>query len=59
MAMSCIHGGECCGCMDCRPESHPITCSHCGGSIYPGEGYYALEGEIWCENCIDESRREL
>jgi hypothetical protein len=29
----------------------------CGEKIFDGDTYYDIEGEIWCEDCIDESRK--
>jgi hypothetical protein len=29
----------------------------CGEKIFDGDTYYDIEGEYWCEDCIDESRK--
>ena len=30
-----------------------IICQ-CGQTLSKGNKYYEIEGEIWCENCIDQ-----
>lgn len=32
-------------------------CCMCGEKIFDGDTYYDIEGEYWCEDCIDESRK--
>ncbi len=39
------------------PEPPVVTsCIHCGEHIHEGEDYYNIDGEPWCENCIDDCR---
>ncbi len=39
------------------PESPIIhKCIHCGVKIREGDTYYNVDGEPWCEECIDNSR---
>jgi hypothetical protein len=43
---------------DPRDEAKPVhICKH-GCEIYEGETYYEIDGNIYCENCIEESRKE-
>lgn len=34
-----------------------FVCSNCNGIIYEEDIYYTLNGEIWCEDCINENKR--
>lgn len=37
------------------PEPPAVTeCIHCGEKIYEGDGYYNVDGEPWCEDCISD-----
>lgn len=40
-------------------EEPPVVekCIHCGDYIREGEDYYDIDGAIWCEECIDNSRK--
>ena len=31
-------------------------CNECGEPIRQGEFYYALDGECYCENCVERNR---
>jgi hypothetical protein len=33
-------------------------CINCGEKILEGDGYYDIDGEIWCEDCIEDCHRE-
>lgn len=33
MAFSCIHGGECTGCMDCQEDDNEYECPDCGSEL--------------------------
>ena len=35
-----------------------FVCSGCGDNIYDGGHYWDIMGEQWCENCIDEAKKE-
>ena len=51
MAMICIHGGECTGCMECQKEDE-YYCPVCGEQVYETL-YISNDGDIvGCENCI-------
>lgn len=51
MAMICIHGGECTGCMECQEEKE-YYCPVCGEEVTE-RIYTSTDGEIvGCENCI-------
>lgn len=32
-------------------------CVNCGYKIYDGNEYYDIDGDIWCEDCIDERHK--
>ena len=32
-------------------------CERCGGSIYPYETYLEIEGQIYCEHCVEQCTR--
>ena len=32
-------------------------CSLCGNDILDGDDYYEINGDYYCEDCIDERRR--
>ena len=32
-----------------------FTCWNCGAEIYAGDDVYEINGEHWCENCIDDA----
>ena len=32
-------------------------CSLCGGELYPGDPYFALEGKLVCEDCLGRYAR--
>ena len=38
-----------------REEAH--KCAWCGESIYEGDECYDINGEIVCENCIENAKR--
>lgn len=51
MAMICIRGGECTGCMACQ-EDEEYYCPVCGEEVSETV-YVSNDGEIvGCENCI-------
>lgn len=56
MAMICVKGGECDGCMSCqepRPERVLCTCDHCGETILVGEPRYELpDGAVVHDDCM-------
>lgn len=54
MALICIYGGECDGCMKCVPNEPTLYCEFCGelltyNSHYSDENYKAL-----CKHCLLE-----
>lgn len=41
------------------PEPPAVfVCSGCGKSIYNGDPYWDIMGEQFCEDCIDDSKKE-
>jgi hypothetical protein len=32
-----------------------FTCWNCGGEIHEGDDVYDINGEHWCEECIDNA----
>ena len=38
-----------------RPDrpSQQVYCALCRGELYPGDGYYLLEGRRICEACLE------
>ena len=37
------------------PEPASVTeCICCGEKIYSGDGYYDVDGEPWCEDCMNK-----
>lgn len=32
-------------------------CSECGNEILDGEDYYDIDGDFYCEDCIEERRK--
>ena len=49
---SCIHGGTCTGCMECRSgEEEIFICADCGDEIDPEE-CYEVDGEYLCKICV-------
>jgi hypothetical protein len=52
MAMICIRGGECTGCMDCR-EPEEYYCPICGERVFEIV-YVSTDGDVvGCENCVN------
>lgn len=52
----CVNGArECTGCMMCQDDEKPV--GHCvnGHAIYPGDKYFRIGGEIYCEECVDDA----
>ena len=52
MAMTCVHGGECTGCMSCQVSEEIGYCAECGEPIEYGEDHYDIEGEKIHEDCL-------
>lgn len=34
-------------------EVEPVECG-CGNTLYVGDEYYEIDGQIWCPECIDD-----
>lgn len=34
-------------------------CEDCGGGIFEGDRYYSVNGEILCEECMEEKYKRL
>lgn len=58
MALYCISGGECAGCMECMEGTVKFKCCDCGEKIYEGDPYYKICGGIYCEDCVMVCREE-
>jgi hypothetical protein len=48
-----------CGQTPCNPRcpnapepKHCERCSECGAKLYVGDGYYEVDGSIYCEDCM-------
>lgn len=37
---------------DDEPFDDTLKCDECGETIQPFDGYYDIEGQIYCEDCI-------
>lgn len=36
-------------------EERPcLHCVMCGASLYDGDDYYLIDGDVWCEDCTDQ-----
>ena len=57
MAMSCIYGGECDGCMKCQDD--PVMWDCYDTEIFNGEYYYEINDEIIAEDNINEWLKEF
>ena len=45
---------------DTREEPQPVIvteCSNCGQDIFEGEEYYLVDGNNYCENCMEGFRK--
>lgn len=53
MAMICIRGGECTGCMACHSDPEPVHCEICGKEVE--YLYKDKDGDVvGCDNCISK-----
>jgi formylmethanofuran dehydrogenase subunit E len=45
---------------DALPEEREECgiCDECGEDIFEGEHVYMLGGHVYCEDCVEDSRRE-
>lgn len=51
----CLHSPCLPQCPNAPPPPVVFTCYNCGEPIYEGDNYYDIEGEAWCEECIDDA----
>ena len=46
----------------CRADAQRLAtvvcCSICGASLYRGESYWQVNGQRFCENCLDTLARQ-
>lgn len=50
----CMHSPCLSGCPN-APDPTPVTfCRSCGEPIVPGDEYAVIDGEAWCEGCLDD-----
>lgn len=50
----CMHSPCLSGCPN-APDPTPVTyCRSCGEPIVPGDEYADIDGEAWCEGCLDD-----
>ena len=53
MCSICLHSPCLSGCPN-APDPTPVTyCRSCGEPIIPGDEYADIDGEAWCEGCLD------
>lgn len=48
------HGGECDGCGECQEARVAMYCDGCGDEIYEYDKYYDINGEAYCEDCLEK-----
>ena len=54
MCSICLHSPCLSGCPN-APDPTPVTyCRSCGEPIIPGDEYADIDGEAWCEGCLDD-----
>lgn len=60
MAMTCVClGKECDGCMACQDAMAAKTvfwCCECGCRILEDDVYYDFDGDLYCEDCVNNKR---
>lgn len=39
-----------------KPKAY---CSHCDKDLYEGDALYDINGEYWCEDCLDDEFRRI
>ncbi len=44
------------GCPNAPEPVAVACCRQCGAALYAGDDCYRIEGEYWCEECVDECR---
>lgn len=50
----CMHSPCLSGCPN-APDPTPVThCCSCGEPIIPGDEYGIIDGEAWCEDCLED-----
>ena len=42
------------GCPNAKPSKAVAYCKSCGEAITPGDEYAVIDGDAWCENCLEE-----
>ena len=56
--MACSHciypGGDCNRCPEAPMEEPFCQCEKCNGPIYAGDLYWDFDGNIVCDNCVDD-----
>lgn len=45
-------------CPNAPEPSIVYECSCCGEPIYEGDTYYDVDSNVWCEECILDTRKE-
>ena len=54
MCEICMHSPCLSGCPN-APDPTPVThCCSCGEPIIPGDEYGIIDGEAWCEDCLED-----
>ena len=41
---------------EAKPKAY---CSHCDKDLYEGDALYDINGEYWCEDCLDDEFRRI
>lgn len=42
-----------------QEETVALHCEVCCTAIYIGDTYYSMDGDVWCEECIDNYMRAI
>ena len=42
------------GCPNAKPSKAVAYCKCCGEAITPGDEYAVIDGDAWCESCLDD-----
>lgn len=57
MCAECYHDPCDARCPNAKGPVVVHSCISCGADIEEGEDYYDLDGEPWCESCVNGSRK--
>lgn len=54
MCAICMHSPCLSGCPNASDPTPVTCCCSCGEPIIPGDEYAILDGQPWCEDCLDD-----